>query len=210
MTKKLPRFGTAIVDPPWPYARTSKSKGVTPSNAKLTGYSDSQYEPMTISDLTALPVGDVVSNVLILWTTAPMIPTAVELVKAWGFEYITQMFWVKSSNEPQWDDKKHVSFIPSYGVGYWFRGNCEPIVIAKKKGSPSHRTNLDSTIFQRRLGHSQKPDTMHEIAEAHYPGPYLELFARRRRKGWSQLGDELPGDERDIRESLPRMARRRA
>lgn len=198
---RLPKFGTVIVDPPWPYARTSTS-------VKLTGYSDSQYEPMSMLDLAALPIGEVASNVLILWTTAPMVPSAIELVKAWGFEYITQMFWIKSSDEPEWNDK-YISFIPSYGVGYWFRGNCEPIIIAKKKGSPSHRTQLDSTIFARRLGHSQKPDTLHEIAEEHYPGPYLELFARRKRKGWIQLGDELPGDGRDIRESMASMVRRR-
>jgi len=202
MASRLPKFGTAIVDPPWPYMRTSSSD-------KLTGYSDKQYESLSIADLSSLPVGEVTSNVLLLWTTAPMMIDALNLVADWGFDYITQLYWVKSSDEPERIGNRVTTFRPSYGVGYWFRGNCEPIIVAKKKRSPSWRTNLPSTFYAKRLGHSRKPDFLHEVAEAFFPGPYLELFARTRRDGWSQLGDELEGDGRDIRQSLSIMEERR-
>ena len=32
---------------------------------------------------------------------------------------------------------------------------------------------------------------MYKIIEACSPGPYLELFARGKRKGWKQWGDEV-------------------
>ena len=56
-----------------------------------------------------------------------------------------------------------------------------------------------------RLAHSQKPEAFQDHVEKCFPGPYLELFARRVRPGWTCLGDECPGDERDIRDSLPNL-----
>ncbi len=193
-------FGTTIVDPPWGYERTS-------THEKLRGYSDGHYEPLSTEALAALPVGEVTANVLLLWTTAPMMPDALRLVDAWGFQYVTQMFWLKASRPPleeltlfgDQSDGLAFTYRPNYGVGYWVRGNVEPIVIAKKPGTPSYRTPYSSLITK--VGaHSEKPDTLYELAEDYFPSPYLEVFARRHRDGWTQLGDDQglddPGDIR--------------
>ena len=40
--------------------------------------------------------------------------------------------------------------------------------------------------------HSVKPDEVYRRIERLYPGPYLELFARKQRPNWMCWGDELP------------------
>ena len=178
-------FKTAIIDPPWPYADASSHK-------KLSGYvkcAVTQYKTISMQDLKALPIGDVVTDYVFLWAVGPFVASgeASDLLKSWGFVPRSMLFWYKNTG---------------LGVGYWFRGDCEPIIFASKKGSPAIRTNERSLFSSKRLRHSAKPETLHAIAEKHFPGPYLELFGRRGREGWTILGNEAPGDGKDIRESL--------
>lgn len=183
-------FGTIIADPPWNYSRTS-------SNPKLSGYCDKEYSLLTTEDLIDLPVGKVGSDesVLLLWCTWPFIPDALRVMEAWGYSYVTGLTWVKTM--------ENVENL-SYGVGYWFRGATELVLLGKR--NKSYRTNwlgfgVDGLVSPR-LNHSRKPDSLYQVAES-FPGPYLELFARRQREGWHSLGNECPGDYMDIRESLP-------
>lgn len=188
-------FRTAIIDPPWAYERVSKHK-------KLSGYvsqeGNEQYVTLSNDDLKALPVGKVVQDYVFLWTTGPFIREALDLLDSWGFEYKSQLCWYKNTG---------------YGVGYWFRGDHELILVGKRPGAPSIRTNerslfsiMGTVLEHKRTRHSAKPDALHEIAERHFPGPYLEIFGRRSREGWTVLGNEAPGDGLDIRESLQKYA----
>lgn len=203
------RFGTVVIDPPWPYQRTSK-KG---RDGQLTGYSDQHYEPMSERELCELPVGDVLgvdvcrdgrtrsTGVLLMWTTGPMLPAAVRLVEAWGLEWVTVAYWHKTYAALDTPDLfGGINYRPALGVGYWFRGDTEPVVIAKKPGGWSYRTGERATFVGERTGHSRKPPWLHEVAEKHFPGPYLEIFARHQRPGWTCLGDGIDG--MDITESL--------
>jgi N6-adenosine-specific RNA methylase IME4 len=79
---------------------------------------------------------------------------------------------------------------PTFGTGWWVRGCSEPILIAKR-GQAKHPKVPHVGLLSERFAHSRKPDSVHELAEQH-PGPYLELFARRARKGWDAWGNELP------------------
>jgi N6-adenosine-specific RNA methylase IME4 len=40
-------------------------------------------------------------------------------------------------------------------------------------------------------GESIKPGQLHHDMEKLYPGPYVELFARRHHPGWDCWGDQL-------------------
>lgn len=215
------KFGTIIADPPWEYSRTS-------GDLKLRGYSDMHYEPLTTDRLKKLPVTDISSDhcLLFLWTTSPFLAdgSALEVTRAWGFEPVTLLYWHKLTEFKT----SHLG-----GVGYWYRGNCEPVMVAKRKGTPSFRwagmsnwTKWDkSALFEAQKGkHSDKPDVLHERIEranvylkknkddsfteiAGYPQPYLEMFGRRARSGWTVIGDEAPGClGEDIEASLARLA----
>src|SRR6516225_141755 len=122
------KFGTAIVDPPWPYRVPKVS--ANGSRSKQTGYSGHVYKPLDIDDLAARPVGDWVADIVLLWTTGPMMPAAARLIEAWGFEWVTLTYWVKTSPQgyPQESFDGRVSFKRHMGVGYWFRGDVEPVV----------------------------------------------------------------------------------
>jgi N6-adenosine-specific RNA methylase IME4 len=185
------RFGTFLIDPPWSYQTTT-------GHERLSGYSDKQYLPLTTADLCSLPVGELASSdaVLLLWATWPFISDALTLIDSWGFKFVTGLPWVKT----QADVTKL-----AYGVGYWFRGATEPLLVAKK-GKAFRNPTLGilhdaAGLVSPRLEHSRKPDDVYELAEF-YPGPYLELFARRSRPGWVQLGNECPGDGQDIRVAM--------
>jgi N6-adenosine-specific RNA methylase IME4 len=207
----MKKFGTIIVDPPWPYQVTSKHK-------KLTGYSDVQYKPLTIAELAALPVGEVAADdcALFLWTTWPFVEDAMYLIKEWGFKLKTGLPWVKASSIepageafPSTDDdnnseiKPKGKFKPKYGVGYWLIGCSEPILVASRGRAAVRTTKIG--LLSRNAEHSRKPDTLYELAEM-FPKPRLEIFARRPREGWAIVGNEAEGDEHDIRVTLPALA----
>lgn len=195
-------FGTILADPPWDYIQASKHE-------KLTGYSTGhEYPSLTTDDLCALPVSNYVTDdaVLVLWTTWPFLQDAFRVIDAWGFVYVTAMPWVKATGlaqSPYVTDgatRGTKNLKPIYGVGYWMRGCSEVILIAKRPKGRSVRTNYVGLVSEN-FAHSRKPDTVYELAEC-FPGPRLELFARRPREGWFQLGNEAPGDGLDIRDRL--------
>lgn len=204
------RFGTIIADPPWAYVRTS-------GNPKLRGYSDKHYEPLTTEDLAALPVENIVTgeSVLFLWTTGPFLVNgdAQAIAKGWGFTPVTLMYWNKTTDNGT--SALYGSVTHRGGVGYWFRGNCEPVLVAKRKKSYrwAHHENWSAheacALFEApKNQHSEKPPYLHALIEhSIYPQPYLELFGRKPRPGWTVVGNELPGEHEgeDIRDSIKRL-----
>jgi N6-adenosine-specific RNA methylase IME4 len=76
------------------------------------------------------------------------------------------------------------------GIGYWFLGNHELILLGKKPGVPNIGTGESSLFFAPKSQHSSKPDNVHVIAEKYLPGPSVELFGRRGRSRWMVIGDQ--------------------
>ena len=195
-TKKRTR-GTAIIDPPWPYDRASRHKG-------MRGHSSRKYRAMSIADLERLPIGQLTSYVF-LWTTPPFLETAYRVLRHWGFEPVTCLAWVKTDSVTPGRVPK---FKPSYGVGYWFRGGFEPVILAKRKGVPSIRTQWIG-LLSPNAEHSRKPDTLYDLIEGAFPGPYFDVFGRRKRKDWIVIGREAPGDGLDVRQVLATKRKKR-
>jgi N6-adenosine-specific RNA methylase IME4 len=77
------------------------------------------------------------------------------------------------------------------GVGWWVRGVSEPILICRR-GRVRIPKNPYAGLLAKRLEHSRKPESIYAMAER-FNGPYLELFARRRRAGWDAFGNEVEG-----------------
>ena len=175
------KYGLILADPPWSY-----------SNSGTRGAAKKQYDTMSIDDICSMPIEQLSADnsVLLLWGTWPLLPEALRVISAWGFEYVTGLPWIKitSCQNNLFGD---VQLKVPYGVGFWARGCSEPIFIARK-GNVSPPNSGYVGLLSPNYYHSRKPDSIYEIAES-LDGPYLELFARRSRPGWNVFGNEVDG-----------------
>lgn len=183
-------FSAILADPPWQFnslwgGRPKKVGGDYPSRAI-----DSHYPTMTIDDICALPVSDIAADdcVLFMWTCWPVLQKSFRVLEAWGFTYKTCAFsWMKADPYRLFADEK----TPFAGLGYWTRANTEPCLLATR-GSPKRiAKDVRQGIIAPRREHSRKPDCVHERIERLVDGPYLEIFARSSRPGWTVWGNEV-------------------
>jgi N6-adenosine-specific RNA methylase IME4 len=184
-----PPFNSLVVDPPWQYR--NRDDTTWPADLITDGSrrqhkvaSHRQYGSMSLADLYALPVGEWAADRahLYLWTTNQMMCEAHDLARGWGFEPKTILTWGKVQDDGQ----------PSRKMGYWYRSATEHIVFAVR--GQLRLVNPDpapsTLMLHRRLPHSVKPEAFYDMVERYSPGPYLEVFSRRARLGWSTWGDE--------------------
>jgi N6-adenosine-specific RNA methylase IME4 len=146
---------------------------------------------MTLQELTALPVKELAAknSCLFLWGVWPMLPDALHLMGSWGFKYKTAAFdWMKAHAGQL--DMFRDDLDALMGMGYWTRANSEFCLLGTR-GTPK-RKNADvrMAIIEPRRQHSRKPDCVRARIERLVDGPYLELFSRQPREGWTTWGDE--------------------
>ncbi|HEY2909170.1 MAG TPA: MT-A70 family methyltransferase [Gemmataceae bacterium] len=172
------KYGTILIDPPWRFAnRTGK---MAPEHKRLR-----RYETMDFDQIRALPVGSLAlpKSHLYLWCPNALIREGLDILQAWGFLYKTNLVWLKVRKDGGPDGR---------GVGFYFRNVTELILFGIKGGLRTKapgRSQVNS-IITRKQEHSRKPDEQYDLIEACSPGPYLELFARQKREGWTSWGDQ--------------------
>ena len=173
-------YGTVLADPPWRFA--NRSGKMAPEHRRL-----SRYPTLTLPDIKALPVGAFVqpASHLYLWVPNALLPDGLEVMQSWGFTYKTNLVWYKVRRDGGPDRR---------GVGFYFR-NVTELILFGVRGSlrtlaPGRRQ--ENIILSRKQEHSRKPDALYDLIEQCSPGPYLELFARHPRPGWTQWGNESP------------------
>ena len=166
-------FSTIIIDPPWDFTEEGDDD--------VYGRTKPRYAQMAEVDLAKLPVGDRAAKDahLYLWITNRSLMTGKgwRLCEAWGFRPVTLLTWCK----------------PSIGVGNYFRNSTEHIIFGVK-GSLALKNKSTGTWFEWGDGkreHSEKPLESYSLIEACSPGPYLEMFARSKRDGWTSWGAEV-------------------
>jgi N6-adenosine-specific RNA methylase IME4 len=176
-------YRVIYADPPWSFATYSrKGKGRS---------AEAHYDCMTLADIKALPVSEWAADdcVLLLWTTDPLLEKAFDVIHAWGFTYKTVGFyWAKLNKAaPQlvYDQRSFFT-----GLGFWTRANPEPCLLATRGHPRRRRADVSKLIVSPRREHSRKPDEVYKRIEALCEGPYLEMFARSEREGWSTWGTE--------------------
>jgi N6-adenosine-specific RNA methylase IME4 len=179
----LGRYRTIVADPPWPYDEGWPAFGASAAERRAL-----PYQSMSLEQIAALPVRLLAEpeGYLFLWTTNRYLEDAFRVVRAWTFTPRQVLTWCK---EPRGE-----------GPGGMFATTTEFVVIAQRIGPRSHargkRTlgrRIPSSWFQWKRGaHSQKPEHLQVLIEKVSPGPYVELFARRRRPGWDAWGNEAP------------------
>jgi N6-adenosine-specific RNA methylase IME4 len=176
------RFGTILADPPWRFInRTGK---VAPEHKRLA-----RYDTMTIAEIKALPVRDVAADKshLYLWAPNALVPGAFDVMDAWGFTYKSMIVWHKVRKDGGSDGR---------GVGFYFRNVTEVVLFGVRGRLRTFQPGRSQVnlIATRKREHSRKPEELYPIVEACSPGPFLELFARYPRPGWSVWGNEAAPD----------------
>jgi N6-adenosine-specific RNA methylase IME4 len=173
------KFKTILADPPWQFQnRTGK---MAPEHKRLN-----RYPTMKLEEIMDLPVADISDDIchLYLWVPNALLPEGLDVMKAWGFHYKTNIVWEKIRKDGQPDGR---------GVGFYFR-NVTEILLFGIKGTNARtlspaRTQVNLIRTQKRE-HSRKPDEMISLIEQCSDGPYLELFARGERPGWILWGNQ--------------------
>jgi len=177
------RFATVLADPPWRFAnRTGK---MAPEHRRLN-----RYGTLTCDEIAALPVADLLAPTahLYLWVPNALLPDGLVVLAAWGFTYKTNLVWHKIRRDGGSDGR---------GVGFYFRNVTELILFGVR--GPNARTlppgrRQVNLLATRKQEHSRKPDEQYALIESCSPGPYLELFARGARPGWSGWGNQASED----------------
>src|ERR1700755_3627845 len=179
------RFATILADPPWQF--TNRTGKVAPEHRRL-----SRYSTMKLDEIMALPVVDLAAPTshLYLWCPNALLPEGLAVLKAWGFNYKSNLVWHKVRKDGGSDGR---------GVGFYFRNVTELILFgvrgknARTLGPGRRQVNLLGT---RKREHSRKPDEQYEIIETCSPGPFVELFARGVRNGGTSWGDQAADNYR--------------
>jgi N6-adenosine-specific RNA methylase IME4 len=168
------RYGVIYADPPWRFEPYSRITGMDRA-------AENHYPTSVLAEIKALDVKSVAAAdcVLFLWATVPMLPQALEVIKAWGFEYKSQMIWAKDR----------------VGTGYWFRNQHEILLVGTRGHvpAPAMGTQWPTLIHAPVRRHSEKPDAIREMIDCYFPTlPKIELHARGHliRPGWDVWGAE--------------------
>ena len=168
------KWATIVIDPPWDYEETGSHAGVP-------------YHTMKYKDILGLTIPAMPDCHLYLWITNRFLLKAAEVLESWGFEPSAILTWHKKQI------LKDGSQTPrGRGTGS-FVITTEHVIFARRGQMPIKRqdaeTHFDYAIPRRELTHSKKPPEFLGLVESCSPGPYLEIFSRSDRDGWSSIGE---------------------
>ncbi len=185
----MKKYNIIYADPPWNY------------NDKMSGHSfslDHEYITQDLEWIKELAVKNIANkdSVLFLWAVSPMLPEAIEVMEAWGFEYKTLAFvWSKTTTNGKWVSN----------IGRWTMGNVE-LCLLGTRGKPKRKEkNIKQLVVAKRTVHSKKPDIIRKkITDLMGNLSRIELFARGDKNrdmfnfnkfdGWDTWGNEIESD----------------
>lgn len=195
------KYNVIYADCPWDYDNKKTGRALDGTGANMAA--GDKYKTITLEDLCNMPIKQITQKdcILFLWAVVPMMPEAFKVLDAWGFTYKTMLTWRK---------------VMSQGLGFWFRGQCEHLLVATKGAPKAFRQQVcnyyeseyeltDDQVYQHKVGnHSQKPDYFRQLiskaVQVSFEEPKkLELFARSRPgffpdyeyEGWDVYGNEV-------------------
>ena len=173
------KFSTILADPPWQFQnRTGK---MAPEHKRLA-----RYPTMKLQEIKDMPIETIADerSHLYLWVPNALLAEGLQVMESWGFKYKTNMIWYKIRKDGGPDRR---------GVGFYFRNVTEVILFGvrgKKVRTLQPGRSQANIISSRKREHSRKPDEQYEVIESCSWGPYLELFGRGTRKGWTTWGNQ--------------------
>ena len=184
----MKKYKIIYADPPWAYRNMG--------NIQATA--NSHYSTMDNKDICDLPIAKLADDncILFMWATFPKLQEALDVIKAWGFEYKTVGFtWIKKN-------KNGGNF---FGVGWYTKSNAEVCLIGVRGKAPKISNSVSSIIETTRERHSKKPSIVKDkIVEFCGDISRIELFARQDNQmklngktdfdGWDVWGNEVDSD----------------
>ena len=183
------KYQIIYADPPWQFTGLG-SKGIRSAKMRVdkpnlhrTIRVEEKYPTMPKDELMTLPVEIIAadSSVLFLWTTDAHLPTAIEVMRSWGFEYATIAF--------VWNKKERSGKQVCY-YGYWTMKGTEICLLGRRGKVRPVRHNIRQLVEAERFGHSVKPaEVRNRIVELMGDLPRIELFARQGTEGWDTWGN---------------------
>lgn len=161
-------YATILADPPWDVQQAG------------TRGANQHYRLLTASQIAALPVARLVAPDahLWLWVTNAALHAGRVVMEAWGFAYRSCLTWIK----------------PRFGLGQYLRNQTEHLLFGVRGRAPVQFRGQGTWLYAPLQDHSHKPEEQYAVIERCSKGPYLELFARRRRPGWHVWGNEVSCD----------------
>ncbi len=190
------KYKIILADPPWSY--NDKRNCAGKNNPHGAGGALKHYNCMKIEDIKSLEINKISDDncMLFLWVTSPFMEQGIEVIKSWGFKFITIPFvWVKMKNdmsEPRKD-----------GIGNYTLNNAEYVLLGRKGKYWRNSTKVKQILQYPKLKHSVKPFEINErIVELMGDLPRIELFARDKkdRKGCDTHSLRLQKELQDRRE----------
>ena len=169
MSEQNKLYRTIIVDPPWDIQQKGAYGAVN------------HYNLMSLERIKAMPISDLVEENAHcwLWVTNATLRAGFDMLEAWGFIPRSTFTWIK----------------PRLGLGVYLRNATEHVLLGTRGKAPILFKAQPNWLFAPLQDHSHKPEEFHKIVERCSPGPYLELFARRRQPGeWDVWGNEIASD----------------
>jgi N6-adenosine-specific RNA methylase IME4 len=164
-------YKTIMTDPPWDIEQKGARGAVR------------HYRLMTLDQIKAMPVADLADpegSHCWLWVTAATLRHGYDVLEAWGYTPRSPFIWIK----------------PRLGLGVYLRNAAEFMLLGTRGKCPVLYKAQPNWLFAPvQPPHSHKPEEQYPIIERVSPGPYLELFARRRQPGWDAWGNEMPDSD---------------
>lgn len=182
------KYGIIYADPPWDYGGKVQFDKTSTSAEKMDwsrnlfiSSANFKYPTLKTEILKRIPIAEIAEDdcLLFMWVTSPHLVQAIELGRAWGFNYRTVAFvWNKMVHNPG-----------KYTMSY-----CELCLLFKRGRIPSPRgsRNEKQLVSVPRGEHSVKPDEVRRAIERMFPTQgRIELFARHRPDAWDVWGLEV-------------------
>jgi N6-adenosine-specific RNA methylase IME4 len=159
------KYSVIYADPPWKY-----------DNSGFEMSAEKQYDVMETGDICRMRIPSAENSICFMWVTNPLLEDGLRVMSEWGFEYKTNMVWVKDNHT----------------AGFYVFGQHELLLIGIKGSGNLPEEKFKSIITGDNRVHSKKPDCVYEMIEAMFPvGKKLEMFARNKREGWNSYGNEI-------------------
>ena len=198
------KYQVILADPPWDFK--------TYSDAGRGRNADQHYPTQGIEWIKSLPVKKLADTkcALFMWVTDTHLEQGFDVLKAWGFKYVTVGFYWAKLNKNINRSNANLDKDMSFGMGYYTRANPEPCLAASNneevdmcllartsKAPERHSKSVRKLIFEERREHSRKPDSIYSKINELFgkDSTKIELFARTSVEGydcWGNQTDKFP------------------